>query len=115
MSTFATISWREQAIFSPVLSSFMTYHRVCNKNRKGVTTGAGTAYLSISPVFAPVLSVIRAARSLVFVVCPFVLYPLAIVLSVFRYMASDYAFGMFKLVLHCTNDDDVRFVPYQHA
>jgi hypothetical protein len=61
-----------------------------------------------------VLSVIRAARSLVFFVCPFVLYPLAIVLSVFRYIASDYAFGMFILVLHCTSDDYVRFVPYQH-
>jgi hypothetical protein len=114
VSTFATISWRGQVIFSPVLSSFMTYHRVCNKNRKGVTTGARTAYPSISPVFSPVLSVIRAARSLVFFVCPFVLYPLAIVLSVFRYISSDYAFGMFKLVLHCTSDDDVRFVPYQH-
>ena len=44
----------------------MTYHRVCNKNRTGVATGAGTAYPSRSPVFTPVLSGIRAARSLVF-------------------------------------------------
>ena len=30
---------------NPVLSSFMTYHRICNKrNTTGVTRGAGIAY-----------------------------------------------------------------------
>jgi hypothetical protein len=38
----------------PVLSSFMTYHRVCNT--KGVTSGAGTANPSGEPDFTPVFS-----------------------------------------------------------
>ena len=33
------------------------------------------------------------------VVCPFVLFRLAIVLSVLRYTDSDYPFGIFKLFL----------------
>ena len=65
----------------------------------GVTSGAGTAYLSL------VFSRVRVARSLVFcvvfykiVVCPFVLFLLAIVLSVLlQFMDSDYPFGIFKL------------------
>ena len=44
-------------IYSPcsiVLSSFMTYHRVCNKiNMTGVTSVAGTAYPSGAPEFTP--------------------------------------------------------------
>jgi len=36
------------------LSSFMTYHRVCNYiNTTGVTSGAGTAYPSGAPGFTP--------------------------------------------------------------
>jgi len=35
-------------------SSFMTYHRVCNKiNTTGVTSGAGAAYPSGAPEFTP--------------------------------------------------------------
>jgi len=38
----------------PILSSFMTYHRVCNKiNTTGVTSGAETAYHSGAPEFTP--------------------------------------------------------------
>ena len=38
---------------NPVLSSFMTYHRVYNKScTTGDTSGAGTAYPSGAPVFA---------------------------------------------------------------
>jgi hypothetical protein len=33
------------------------------------------------------------------VICPFVLFPLTIVLSVLRYTDSDYPFGIFKLFL----------------
>ena len=37
-----------------VLSSFMTYHRVCKKiNTTSATSGAGTAYLSVPPEFTP--------------------------------------------------------------
>ena len=36
------------------LSSFATYHRVCNQiNMTGSTSGAGTAYLSGAPEFTP--------------------------------------------------------------
>ena len=36
----------------PNLSSFMTYHRVCNSNSTtGATSGAGTAYPSKGPEF----------------------------------------------------------------
>ena len=38
----------------PVLSSFMTYHRVCNYiNTTGSTSGARTAYPSGAPEFTP--------------------------------------------------------------
>ena len=38
----------------PVFSSFMTYHRVCSLiNTTGVTSGAGTAYLSGAHEFTP--------------------------------------------------------------
>ena len=52
----------------------------------------------------PVFSGVRVTRSLisyvcfVYVVCPFVLFPLIIVLSVLLlYTDSDYPFGIFKL------------------
>ena len=39
---------------NPVLSSFMTYHRVCNKsNRTGATRGTGTTYPSGGHEFVP--------------------------------------------------------------
>jgi len=55
----------------------------------------------------PVVSGVRVSRSLVLyvclvdiVVCPFVLFLLAIVLSVLlRYTDSDWPFGIFKLIL----------------
>jgi len=54
---------------NPVLSSFMTYHRVCNKsNTTGATCGSGTAYPSEAPEFTPSFSGLRVARSLVFCV-----------------------------------------------
>ena len=38
----------------PILSSFMTYHRICNYiNTMGAASGAGTAYPSGAPVFTP--------------------------------------------------------------
>jgi len=39
---------------NPVLSSFMTYHWVCNKsNMTGAISGEGTAYPSGAPEFIP--------------------------------------------------------------
>ena len=59
-------------------------------------------HMSSSPVFGGV----RVTRSLVLCVvfCRsfFVLFRLAIVLSVLRFAISDYPFGIFKLFLYCT-------------
>ena len=66
-------------------------------------------YTSGAPEFTPslVFSGVRVTRSLVLyacfyiLVCPFVLFLLAIVLSVLlRYTDSDYPFGIFKLFSH---------------
>jgi hypothetical protein len=62
----------------------------------------------------PFLSGVRVIRSLVlcvcFVVCPFVLFLLAIVLSVLlRFTDSDYPFGIFKLFLYPTASIQVDF------
>jgi len=77
---------------NPVLSSFMTYHRVCDKsNTTGATCGAGTAFLSGAHEFIR-FSGVRAVRSLFFYVmlCRSLFVLLAIVLSVLRLTASDY-------------------------
>ena len=64
----------------------------------------------------PVFSGVRVTRSLVLyvcfvVVCPFVLFLLAIVLSVlFRYTDSDCPFGIFKLSLHSSQTKTVEHV-----
>jgi hypothetical protein len=53
----------------PVLSSFMTYHQVCNYiNTTGATGVAWTEYPSGAPEFTPVFSGVRVARSLAFCV-----------------------------------------------
>jgi len=50
----------------PVLSSFMTHHRVCNYiNTTGATNGAATAYISGTPEFSLVFSGVRVTRSLI--------------------------------------------------
>ena len=52
-----------------VFSSFITYHRVCNKSSTtGATCGAETAYHSGAPEFTPGFSWVHVARSLVFCV-----------------------------------------------
>ena len=90
---------------NPVLSSVMTYHRGCNNsNTTAVACGTGTAYYSTAPAFTPGFSGIRVARFLCSVLkiifCPFVLFPLSIVLSaLLRFTASDYPFDIFKLFI----------------
>ena len=50
--------------YNPVLSSFMTYHRVCNQSdMTGTACGAGSAYPSGALEFIPVFSRVRVARS----------------------------------------------------
>ena len=93
----------------PVLCSVMPYQQVCNKSKTmGATCGAGTAYPYGWPEFTPVVSGVRFVRSLVFCVlfCRslFVLFLLAIVLSMLWFMASDYPFGTFW-PLNCLSFD----------
>jgi hypothetical protein len=81
----------------PVLSSFMTYHRVCNhSNATGVANRVGIAYsfhLLSSP---PAFSVFPVAQSLFFCVVfwrlLFVFFRLAIVSSV----GINFPFGVFE-------------------
>ena len=91
----------------PVLSSFMTYHRACYQiNTTGAISVVGTAYPSRAPEFTPgfqwgsCYSIFSfMCNALQIVVCPFVLFLLAIALSVLRYTDSDYTFGFFKLFI----------------
>jgi hypothetical protein len=82
--------------------------KISPDDSKSATSGAGIAYHSGAPeVTRPVYSGFRVTRSIVFmcnvfqiVVCPFVLFLLAIVLSVLlQFTDSDYSFGIFKLFL----------------
>jgi len=108
-SNVLLISTNLYKIIHHTLSSFMTYHRVCNKsNKTGATRGAGSAYPFDAPEFTPVLSI---AQSLVFCVALcrslFVLLPLFFVHFMVcpssSYGFYDYPFGVFKLFLHLSS------------
>ena len=81
-----------------ILSSCMTYHRVCNMNITiGATNGTGTAYPSGAPELTPGFkrdscgSIISFLWSVLgIIICPFVLFRLAILVT---------SFGLFKLFL----------------
>ena len=79
-----------------VLSSFMTYHWVWNKNNmSGATCGAGIAILPKQQLSsALVFNGVQVTRSLVFcdMFCRslFVLLLLAVVLSILQFTTSDY-------------------------
>ena len=88
-----------------VISSFMTCHRVCNQiNTTDATSGAGIANPSGAPEFTPGFEW-GSCYSIFSFMCMFcrslfVLFLLAIVLSVFlRFIDSDYPFGIFRLFL----------------
>jgi hypothetical protein len=71
----------------------MTYHRVVNtSNTTGARSGEVTAYhSSLSPVKGSRCSIFSFLCSVLYIiVCPPVLFQLAIVLTVLRFMASDY-------------------------
>ena len=82
--------------YFPVLSSFMTYNRVCNQsNTTNAISGTVTAYSSRERESNPVFSGFRVVRPLVFCVMfcrsSFVLvFLLAIVLFVLLFTDSDY-------------------------
>jgi hypothetical protein len=70
-----------------------------------IFSGAGTAHPSGAPVFTFGFSGVGVTRFLVLCVCfadhylSFVLFLLAIVLSVLQFTDSDYPFGIFKLFI----------------
>jgi hypothetical protein len=82
---------------NPVLSSFMTYHRIC---------GAEISFPFGAPAFNPEFSGVSVDRSFAFsvVFCRslFALFLLTIVLSVFPVTASCYPFDIFKLSWCCS-------------
>ena len=75
-----------------VLTSFMTYHWVCNQSIKtSATTGTGTAHHSTAPEFTPgfywgsccsIFSFLCSVLQIL--ICPFGFFLLTIVLSVLR-------------------------------
>ena len=94
---------------NPVLSLFVTNHRVCSKiNTTGATNGTGTAYPLGAHEFSPICIIGGLCGStfsflcsvLYIIVCSFVIFLAAIVLSVLlRLPASDYPCDIFKLFL----------------
>ena len=99
-------------------SSFITYYGVCDQiNTTGATSGVVTAYPPKAPQFnssfqwrSYYLICSFLCSVLQIVVCPSVLFLLAIVLSVLlRFTASDYTFGIFQFFfLHCITGFVVR-------
>ena len=90
------------------LSSFITYHQVCNKsNTISATYGRGPALFWstwVHPRSLVVFVLLDLLLSLLFFfsfffigICPFVPFLLSIVLFVLRLASSDYFFGIFKL------------------
>ena len=90
------------------ISSFMTYHRVCNQSKTtDGTIGAGTADPSGATEFTPDFQGSFLCSVLKIVVLPFVLFLLAIVLSVLhRFTDFEYSFGIFKLF--CIRYNEVK-------
>jgi hypothetical protein len=90
----------------------MTYHRVCNKsNTTDDKCRAGTAYLCRAPEFTPwIFSGVRVPRSLylcvMFCRSLFVLFCFGHC-TVCLFTASDYPFGIFKLLFHLHVASDV--------
>jgi len=87
----------------------MIYHQICNKsNTSDATSGAGTANLSGAPEFTLVfLRIVSLGQIFCFlcsvlliIFCPFVLFPLTILLPVIlQTMVYDYHLGIFKFFL----------------
>ena len=70
VSRMTTEMFQFVVITNPMLSSFMTYHRVCNKRNTTVATcEERISYSSGTPKFTPSFSGVRVTRSLVLCVC----------------------------------------------
>jgi hypothetical protein len=87
------LPWGSKYHMTPFLSSFITYHRICNQINMSTTSGTGATYLSRALEFTPVFSGVCVTRSLVLCVC-FVDHCLS-----FWFTDSYYPFGILKLFL----------------
>ena len=102
----------------PVLSSFMTYHRICNQiNTTGTISGAGTAYNSGAPAFTPdfqwgscysIFSCMCIFCRSLFVLLYFFFWSLQSVLL--RYTDSDYPFGYLQALLKTQSSSDYTMI-----
>ena len=94
---------------NPIISSFMTYHRVCNKsNKTGATHWAGTAYPSAHPS-SPIFSGVRFAQSLVF--CVMLCRSLFILLSFFVFSLYCMSFDLRLLITLLVSSIYVFWLP----
>ena len=95
---------------NPVFSSWLTYHRVCNKsNTTSVICGAGTAHSSGAHAFTPGFSGIRVARFLVF--CVVICTSLFVLLSDFLFAVV----SLFDLRLLITPYVSANFSSYHRG
>ena len=79
------------------------------------TSGTGIAYPEFTPGFQlgfVLLDHQFYVYVLQIVVCRFVLFHLAIVMSVLPYTDSDYPFGIFKLYIHITTDSNGSYLRF---
>ena len=97
------IPWGSKYHMTPVLSSFMNYHRICNQiNTTSTTSGARTAYLSRAPNFSPgflwgLCYTIFSFMCMLYRLLLVLLSCFAIVLSVLRFTDSYYPFRLWYL------------------
>jgi hypothetical protein len=63
------LPWGSKYHMTPTLSSFITYHLICNQINTCTTSGTGATYLSPSTRVHPVFSGVCVNRSLVLCVC----------------------------------------------
>ena len=80
----------------PILSSFMTYHRIFNKSGTScVTSGAGTAYPSWTSEYTVILSGVRVVESVMCSFCRALFVSLSLFfcyVSVLQFTSSYYSF-----------------------
>jgi hypothetical protein len=92
-------AWNRQYL---VLCQFNSHNCVCSLHLCEATQKSFWL-LQFQPNWHTCLLMNRQSLSRYIVVCPFVLFLLAIVLSVLRYTDSDCPFGIFKLFLKAIN------------
>ena len=103
---------------NPYLSSYMTYHRICNQsNAASATSESGTAYPFSTFECIPDCSGVRVAQyfGLCVVFCRLLFVFLSILFLLFyclsRFTTSYYSYGIFKVFMY---NKPIRFKLCQH-